>query len=248
MKSKAVPSKYDFDFNYPRLPFQFLEPEGGKRVQDAWIELNHDKYSPRAWITACVAAHAALPKLAALANAPDEAKQALAAIGEALLRTAMVVKTVPKKKKLGPRSATAKDLEFQGRAVIAVKWLQHLKIGAMSPEEALREVAPHIPTSMVRPRRAGSAERNAEEVLADWIDTWRPRRPRNSKHKRVLSNLRYEIWEAWYRRWKEPVIAADGNPVRAPDGTIEDKELERDETDASPADVINWLKSGSDKN
>jgi hypothetical protein len=232
-------------FRWLTLP-AFLGREAGETLDVAATWFKHAPMSLKAREAAVRAARLALPNLAVLANAPDEAKGAFAVICEALECVERDLRQIPQPKKLGARGYSQKDIEFQGRAVLAVKWLQKLERDPMTLEDARAVVADAIPARLLGPFRKGAKKNTAGEKLAEWEDSFGRTTGRESVLRQpVLKSLRYEIWAEWYRCWREPQIE-NGKPV------LNDKlepaygpELERDWLDATPADVIAWLKRGA---
>ena len=240
-----------FDLNEPRLPFRFLGTEVGACVQDASEVMQNDPDSRRAAIAALQATRLALPKLASLAGASSEAAQAFEAICASLRRVEAALREVeagaqpsgvlaPPSSQGRPR-AIPDDLAFQGRAVLAVKWLQRLTARPLSRTEGLAAVARVIPKSMVSRRDHHTL--TPKEQLDAWIDAFG--RKDDATRRRVLSDLRYDIWAAWFRCWRE-LQNANGAPALTHKGApVYGDWIERDQSDATPDDVIAWLKQES---
>ncbi|HXJ02768.1 MAG TPA: hypothetical protein VNH44_16225 [Micropepsaceae bacterium] len=224
----------------------FLGREAGDLVGDTAEWLRYDPDSPKAREAAVRSARLAIPKLLARTDAPAGAAEAFAVICAALEKAERDIRNTPRPKKTGKRAAR-EDREFQGRAVLAVEWLTQLKEAPMTLNAARATVAPLIPDRMLTYR---GKKYSGDVRLAAWHDAFsQARADRNPENQRILHALRFERDDAWRRSWREPLVDYRGVAVRDMDGMIvySDEWFERDETDASPADVLAWLKGKKDK-
>jgi len=241
-----------FDFNEPRLPYRFLGAEAGACVQDASEVMENNPDARLAAIAALQATRLALPKLASLAGASNAAAQTFEAICASIRRVETALREVEAGAQpsgvLAPSSSQGRppappaDLAFQGRAVLAVKWLQRLTARPLSRTDALAAVARYIPKSMVSKRDHHTL--TPKEQLDAWIDAFG--RKDDTTRQRVLSDLRYDIWAAWFRCWRE-LQTANGAPALTHKGApVYGDWVERDQSNATPDDVIAWLKQGAE--
>lgn len=226
-----------FDFNAIRTPFRSLGAEAGAAVQLVadWSASNSD--SRGLTIAALRAACLTLPR--AIATAPeagtvlDTICRELSRVEEALSQ--LVENGEPPALFAAPkrRGRPVGDLERQGRAVVAVQWLQTLKNGPMTKPQALVAVAKKIRTTA----RYHYHELSAERQLEAWQDSFS--RKGDTERQRVLNNLRFEIWEHWCCSHR-PLIGTDNDGLPLYGGLVE-----RDVYDATKQDVLAWLANAA---
>jgi hypothetical protein len=234
----------------------FLGRDAGQAVNTAaqWLEhatattrITPDEKNPdlrlellRPREAAVKAARLALPQLAAKANARAEVNEAIATICDALDAVERTLRIVTPRQRRGRRGASEQARMFEARAVYAVNWLQRLKWQPMSRDDAIAAVAEMVPEPMRTYRRK---EYTGEERLISWLNDYSRA---DCSPARVIArkNVEFEVWEKYFRTWRDPVLSRKGDPVRnEADGTIlYGDEREMDETDATREDVLAWLR------
>jgi hypothetical protein len=251
------------DFNDPPWAFHSLGKKGGLAVYDSAVRLAHnagikDDKEAASERTAALpamieAVRLALPRLCERANLPDQVRTALGAIAEELSHAERHIRlTTASPGKRGTKPTPNSDLEFYGRAVIAVRWLQRLKQSPLSASAARAIVAKEIPARMLGPRRKNAKKYTPLEKLAEWEDAFGRTGAKGGKQRvremvlqDILRNLRFEIYETWERSWRDPVTNAAGQPVLNDRGEIAyGEEQQRDHTHATRKDVLGWLQKG----
>jgi hypothetical protein len=189
-----------FDFDFHKLPMTHpgLDYSSAAYLADAMV-------SPEGSRERAIAALAAARTLVAHDIAPGtrpETQEALSALVNELEHIEYTLRdledgvkptglTAPSREGGRPPESNA-VIDFQVRAIMAVKWLQQLETGALTKTAAVSAVAKVIPRTLLQTQAGQDGERRGgtlkpEEQLAAWLD--KSHRRGSRQHGRLL-----ELW------------------------------------------------------
>ena len=192
---------FDFDFNKVPVTHPGLDYSSAAYLADAMT-------SPEGSRERAIAALAASRSLVTHDIAPGtrpETQEALSALVKELEHIEYALRDLEDGVK--PTGITAASrgagrppesnaiIDFQARAVLAVKWLQRLEAGALTKTAAVSAVAKLIPRTLLQTQAGREGDKRAgaltqEEQLAAWLD--KSYRRGSRQHGRLLE-LWYEI-------------------------------------------------------
>jgi hypothetical protein len=193
--------QFDFDFSKVPAAHPGIDHSSAAYLADAMV-------SPEGSRERAIAALAAARSLVAHDIAPGtkpETQEALSALAKELEHMEYALRDL--EDGVGPTGLTALSrgggrppesnavIDFQVRAVLAVKWLQQLETGALTKTAAVSAVAKVIPRTLLQTLAEHDGERRGgtlkpEEQLAAWLD--KSYRRGSRQHGRLLE-LWYEI-------------------------------------------------------
>jgi hypothetical protein len=211
--------------------FSFFDDEASFAIEKAAAACGNDSASSRAAIAALEAVEAAVPQLLTAAGAPPRALEAFDDICLSLeyLRNSL---------RMAQSVGRPTNCEMQARFVVAFHWLQDLRTGALSREEAFAELAARVPESMIDhaecARGAGRMPTRTEQLTV-WLEAFSRR---DTRRQHALASARNELFEEWAYSWREV------RPLRGGSAVYSEQISEHDCRDASPANVFAWLARG----
>lgn len=228
-------SGYNFDFNIVRQPFMPFGEHVGKAIETAADAIKSGAKTLASDAEAVRAARLGLHRLASLTNSNGEALAAIDVICVTLERQETALRKLAAKRKAGHPGPKLSALEKKARIVFVLKWLQELKNEPLNAAKARKEVTKCLP--------GGEKQlKSATDAFIKRKATYNRTEESKARHQQALDNVKYEVWDEFYRTWREPIVEV-GSDSHANIRYTKNWQ-ERDHLDCTASDVIDWLNRG----